>query len=62
MKPVLNCLYRFIGRTALLPPENYANACSLRVSGALNYSGNPIPVFFNNLGEQRTQKGADNLN
>ena len=43
-------------------PENYGNACAIRVSRALNYSGNPIPIFFNNAGQQKTQKGADNLN
>lgn len=41
---------------------NYQNACALRVSRALNYSGNPIPVFKNNNNEQKTEKGDDNLN
>ena len=41
---------------------NYQNACALRVSRALNYSGNPIPIFKNNNNEQKTEKGDDNLN
>lgn len=42
--------------------SNYQNACALRVSRALNYSGNPISVFKNNNNEQKTEKGDDNLN
>lgn len=59
-------VYQLIGGTILNSrinqPEKYKNACALRVSRALNYSGNQIPVFYNNEGIQRTQKGADNLN
>jgi hypothetical protein len=59
-------VYQLIGGSILnshnADPENYTNACALRVSRALNYSGNPIPVFYNNAGQQRTQKGEDNLN
>jgi len=42
--------------------NNYQNACALRISRALNYTGRTIPVFYNNQGSQRTQKGGDNLN
>jgi hypothetical protein len=41
---------------------NYQNACAIRVSRALNYSGQPIPVFKNNSGIQKSEKGSDNLN
>lgn len=59
-------VYQLIGGTVYNSrtnnPDSYQNACALRVSRALNYSGNRIPVFYNNEGKQRTQKGADNLN
>jgi len=59
-------VYQLIGGTVnnsrTNNPDSYQNACALRVSRALNYSGNPIPVFYNNARQQRTQKGADNLN
>ncbi len=59
-------VYQLIGGTVynshINEPKKYANACALRVSRALNYSGNPIPVFYNNAGKQRTQKGGDNKN
>jgi Type VI secretion system (T6SS), amidase effector protein 4 len=42
--------------------KNYQNACAIRVSRALNYSGKPIPVFINNKGKQKTEKGKDGLN
>ncbi len=42
--------------------DNYQNACAIRVSRALNYSGKPIPVFINNKLEQKTEKGKDGLN
>lgn len=41
--------------------NNYRNACSLRGSRALNYSGNPIPVVIQG-GVQKTEKGADGKN
>lgn len=40
---------------------NYSNACSIRGSRALLYSGITIPVLNYGNG-QRTQKGGDNLN
>lgn len=43
-------------------PSTYWNACAIRVSRALNYSGHPIPVFKNKFGQQRTEKGADGKN
>lgn len=59
-------VYQLIGgailNSRINEPEKYKNACALRVSRALNYTGNRIPVFYNNEGKQRTQKGADNLN
>ena len=42
--------------------DKYQNACAIRVSRALNYSGKPIPVFINNKLEQKTEKGKDGLN
>lgn len=43
-------------------PTSYSNACSIRGSRALLYSGITIPVLnYPNVG-QRTQKGSDNLN
>ncbi|MEO6176880.1 MAG: type VI secretion system amidase effector protein Tae4 [Flavobacterium circumlabens] len=42
--------------------ENYDNACAIRVSRGLNYSGKPIPVFRNKNGQQRSEKGSDGLN
>ncbi|MFV8358393.1 T6SS effector amidase Tae4 family protein, partial [Flavobacterium sp. XS1P32] len=41
---------------------NYQNACAIRISRALNYSRKPIPIFKNKLGEQKSEKGKDNLN
>lgn len=48
---------------------NYQNACAIRVCRALNYSTNAngefayrVPVFFNKRGEQKSEKGDDNLN
>ena len=59
-------VYQLLGGSILnshiTNPDNYGNACALRVSRALNYSGNPIPVFYNKSGQQRTEKGADNKN
>ncbi len=59
-------VYQLIGgsiyNSHINDPITYGNACALRVSRALNYSGNPVPVFRNNAGQQRTQRGADNLN
>ena len=43
-------------------PNKYSNACAIRVSRALNYTNKKIPVFYDNAGKQRTQKGGDNLN
>lgn len=40
---------------------NYQNACSIRGSRALNYSGATIPVVRDN-GVQKTEKGGDNEN
>jgi hypothetical protein len=40
---------------------NYQNACSIRGSRALNYSGASIPVVHDN-GVQKTEKGGDNEN
>jgi hypothetical protein len=42
-------------------PTSYSNACSIRGSRALLYSGISIPVLNYGNG-QRTQKGGDNLN
>src|SRR5690606_36899127 len=42
-------------------PASYSNACSIRGSRALLYSGITIPVLNYGSG-QRTQKGGDNLN
>jgi hypothetical protein len=42
--------------------KNYQNACAIRVSRALNYTTKKIPIFYDNDGKQRTQKGGDNLN
>lgn len=41
---------------------NYQNACAIRISRALNYSGKPIPIFKNKIGAQKSEKGKDNLN
>ncbi|WP_144284025.1 type VI secretion system amidase effector protein Tae4, partial [Chryseobacterium echinoideorum] len=43
-------------------PSTYWNACAIRVSRALNYSGHSVPVFKNKFGQQRTEKGADGKN
>jgi len=42
--------------------KNYQNACAIRVSRALNYSGQPVPIFFNKYGEQKSEKGDDGKN
>lgn len=42
--------------------RNYKNACAIRVSRGLNYSGRPIPVFRNKEGKQKSEKGDDGLN
>ena len=42
--------------------SNYQNACAIRVSCALNYSNHPLPVYSNNAGQQKTEKGDDNKN
>src|SRR5699024_2891148 len=42
--------------------NNYKNACTIRVSRGLNYSDQPIPVFYDDNGNQKTQKGEDNKN
>ena len=42
--------------------KNYQNACAIRISRALNYTNRTIPIFYNNQGQQRTEKGNDNLN
>lgn len=43
-------------------PSTYWNACAIRVSRALNYSGHPLPIFKNKTGQQRTEKGGDGKN
>lgn len=54
-------VYQAVGGAVLAAynsnPAAYQNACALRVSKALNYSGNPIPVVSG-----QTYKGADNKN
>lgn len=41
---------------------NYQNACAIRVSRALNYAGQLVPIFFNDLGQQKSEKGNDTKN
>ncbi|GEM_PF-1792248 len=41
---------------------NYQNACAIRVSRALNYAGQSVPVFFNDSRQQKSEKGSDNKN
>jgi len=41
---------------------NYQNACAIRVSRALNYAGQSVPVFFNDSGQQKSEKGSDTKN
>lgn len=59
-------VYQLVGghpyQAHLAGNPNYQNACALRVSRALNYSGNTIPIFKNNNNEQKTERGDDNLN
>lgn len=43
-------------------PEGYSNACSIRGSRGLLYSGVDIPVLNYTGTNQRTQKGGDNKN
>jgi len=59
-------VYELVGghpyQAHLAGDPNYQNACALRVSRALNYSGVTIPVFKNNNNQQKTEKGSDNKN
>lgn len=59
-------VYQLVGghpyQAYLAGNPNYQNACALRISRALNYSGNIIPIFKNNNNEQKTERGTDNLN
>lgn len=60
-------VYQLIGghpyQAHLADNPNYQNACALRVSRALNYTGRTVSVFKNNNNnEQKTEKGSDNLN
>ena len=59
-------VYQLVGghpyQAHLAGNPNYQNACALRISRALNYSGNTIPIFKNNNNEQKTERGDDNLN
>jgi hypothetical protein len=41
--------------------NNYQNACSIRASRALNYSGKSVPIIIQN-GIQKTEKSGDNEN
>ena len=43
-------------------PKSYSNACSIRGSRGLLYSGIDIPVIKNTNDSQRTQKGGDGNN
>jgi hypothetical protein len=59
-------VYTLVGGSLLTShqnqPESYSNACSIRGSRGLLYSGIDIPVLnYPNVG-QRTQKGGDNEN
>jgi hypothetical protein len=58
-------VYQLVGSTLysnhLSGNPNYQNACSIRGSRALLYSGIHIPILNYN-GSQRTEKGSDNKN
>ncbi len=57
-------VYELVGGTFL--DDNgapvYKNACTVRISRALNYNNQEVPVFFNDAGVQKTQKGSDGKN
>ncbi len=59
-------VYQLVGGNMWIQHDNgnpnYQNACAIRVSRALNYSGHPVPVFKNNANVQRSEKGDDNKN
>lgn len=59
-------VYQLVGgslyQSHLNNPDQYSNACSIRGSRALLYSGITIPVLKYGASGQRTQKGGDNKN
>jgi hypothetical protein len=67
IKPMSSSLvYQMVGGSIysnhLSGNTNYQNACALRGSRGLLYSGINIPVIFDNNGQQKTEKGGDNKN
>lgn len=61
--PSLNDFYAAFPKNPDTGGEMLAkNACTIRVSRGLNYSDQPIPVFYDDNGNQKTQKGGDNKN
>lgn len=61
-----NQVYQLVGGNMYTQNINgnpkYQNACAIRISRALNYAGQLVPVFYNDQGQQKSEKGNDTKN